>query len=149
MTRLTALQGGGEPVEICAICGVPHYDPVCGILARHLAFLQQLGRSPRTIYERQLAVRRVARRVAPVPLVDVTAPGLAAWRASLRLSPVGTAVYLNHVKMFFDHVVAEGIREDNPAAKLASPRVRPYLPRPISEARLALVLSTASPRVRP
>ncbi len=149
MTRLAVLQGGGERVEICKICGVPHFDPVCRILARHLAFMQQLGRSPRTIYERQLAVRRVARWLAPVPLVDVTGPGLAAWRASLRLSPVGTAVVINHLKQFYAHVVSEGIRDDNPAAKLPSPRVRPYLPRPISAKRLALALETAPPRVRP
>ena len=46
MTKLNLIDGGGEidsgPVDICGVCGVPHYAR-CRILDRHLQYMRLLG----------------------------------------------------------------------------------------------------------
>jgi integrase/recombinase XerC len=151
VTRLTAIRGGGRrrpPPAPGGVCGVPHREE-CRLLGRHLEWLRLRGRAERTIRERRYNILRLGRWLAPVPVVDATAADLAAWRASLRVSPSAAASYIVHAKMFYAWCADEDIIGSSPAARLPSPRTRPGLPRPIPAARLAAALASAPERVRP
>jgi len=149
VTRLTAIQGGGEggTVPGCQVCGIPHGGE-CQVLRRHLDRMRQLGRARGTIRDRRYAILRMARALAPVPVLDATADDLGAWRASLDLTPAAIRVYVTHGKEFYRFLIAEGIRADNPCLGLPVPRHRRYLPRPIASKSLFTAIETAPPRIR-
>jgi integrase/recombinase XerC len=120
--------------------------------------MQMMGRSDVTVYERKRAIIRMGQWLAnpslvkdlpPVSVLDATEDDLKAWRASLRLCAVATRTYVAHGRSFYDWAIAEGIRPDNPAARLPVPGHHRYLPRPVGEKALFLALETAPPRVRP
>src|SRR5258708_33099603 len=149
------------------------------VLAAHLAHLRLLGRSERTVYDRERAVIRLAawlevrysleaRKPCGAPctqnsgagfggssqkppslLLDATPVDLAAWRASLTGGDQAVVVYCAPVAGFYDFAVTRGIRPDNPAAGLPVPSPPRGIPRPVSEEDLAAALACASPRVRP
>ena len=149
------------------------------VLAAHLAHLRLLGRSERTVYDRERAVIRLAawlevrysleaRKPCGAPctqnsgagfggssqkppslLLDATPVDLAAWRASLTVGDQAVVVYCAHVAGFYDFAVTRGIRPDNPAAGLPVPSPPRGMPRPVSEEDLAAALACADERVRP
>jgi len=119
------------------------------VLAAHLAHLRLLGRSERTVYDRERAVIRLAAWLRPVPVLAATAADLGAWRASLTVGDQAVVVYCAHVAGFYDFAVTRGIRPDNPAAGLPVPSPPRGIPRPVSEEDLAAALACASERVRP
>src|SRR5260370_19072564 len=63
------------------------------VLAAHLAHLRLLGRSERTVYDRERAVIRLAACLRSVPVLAATAADLGAWRASLAVCPPPRLVY--------------------------------------------------------
>src|SRR5258708_7449267 len=99
------------------------------VLSAHLAHLRLLGRSERTVYDRERAVIRLAawldryaeKRLTawkggvPRPgireagragaLLPATAADLAAWRASLTVGDQAVVVYCAHVTGFYDFAV--------------------------------------------
>src|SRR5260221_4430332 len=119
------------------------------VLAAPLAHLRLLGRSERTVYDRERAVIRLAAWLRPVPVLAATAADLAAWRASLTVGDQAVVVYCAHVAGFYDFAVTQGIRPDNPAAGLPVPSPPRGVPRPLSEEDLAPALACASEPVRP
>ena len=132
----------------CRICGVPAPDGSCRVLARHEAHLRQLGRSEYgTIEPRRRVLRRCA-AVLPVPLLDADAGMLLGWRAGLTAGGDTIRNYVTHVHELFEWAIGEGIREDNPAARLPVPPRRKRLPRPMPEADLMRALESADPQVR-
>lgn len=150
MTALTLLPGGGETVTSreCGLCGVAHHAP-CRILERHLAHLRMRGfAETTTIHTRKLALARMARAL-PVPVLDADDRQLLAWRAALDITPGSAGVYIAHARMFYAWAVAEGLREDNPAAALPVPKLGRRLPRPVGEDDLMAALESAPERVRP
>ena len=151
MTRLTAIEGGGQrvpPPAPCVVCGVPHREE-CRLLARHLEHLRLRGRTERTCAERRYLVLRLGRWLDPVPVADATEDDLKTWRAALNLSPAAIGSYVAHCREFYRFLVAEGIRPGNPALGLPVPRPPRQLPRPIGESELFLALEAAAPRIRP
>lgn len=150
MPDLHVIGGGGEyaPREPCVICGVVHYAE-CGILRRHLAWMEARGRRPNTVYTRGHVVRRLGAAIAPVPVLEATEGDIEAWRAVIASrTPKSVLAYCSGVREFYAWALSEGLRDGNPAARLVLPRKPTYLPRPISEADLTLALDTAPPRVR-
>jgi site-specific recombinase XerC len=134
------------PAE-CRICGVGH-NRECRTLARYLDSLTAAGRAGKTIYERKRSVIRMAAAVEP-PLVDATARDIQRWRLSLTVTQSAVADYTIAARRFFAWLVDEGLRDDNPAAKLPAPRRPKRLPRPIPEEELFYAIMTAPPRIRP
>ena len=163
-------------VEICTICGVPHRGP-CRLLGRHLRHLELLGRSPLTVYERKRMITRLGawlshspvtntpRRgqnvtpdvtsgcgrpsaLRPVCVADATPEQLYAWRESLRVADATVACYMSSVRGFYAWMAAEGLRDDDPAAKIPVPVTPRRLPRPISEQDLMRALDAAPDRIR-
>lgn len=152
MADLTVIDGGGQAVPDgpCVICGVVcHGDGDCGILARHLAWMEARGRRPNTVYTRGHVIRRLGAAIAPVPVLEATEADIEAWRAGIASrTPKSVLAYCSNIREFYAWSLSEGLRADNPAARLVLPRKPVYLPRPISEDDLMLALDTAPPRVR-
>src|SRR5260221_3862888 len=110
------------------------------VLAAHLAHLRLLGRSERTVYDRERAVIRLAAWLRarkevmpsdPYPgqrvtgagdspsspaLLQATADDLGAWRASLTVCDPAVVVYCAPQAGLYDFTVTRGLRPDNPPA---------------------------------
>src|SRR5258708_2332795 len=84
------------------------------VLAAHLAHLRLLGRSERTVYDRERAVIRLAAWLRPVPVLAATAADLGAWRASLTVGDQAVVVYCAHVAGFYAFAVTPGPTHPNP-----------------------------------
>ena len=95
----------------------------------HLDYLRQCGRSQRTIYQRNRSLILLA-RVLPVPLIEATAQMLAEWRAGLTCGEEAVKHYVGDARQFYAWAIDQGLREDNPAAKLPVPRIGRRLPVP-------------------
>src|SRR5258708_212302 len=119
------------------------------VLAAHLAHLRLLGRSERTVYDRERAVIRLAAWLRPVPVLAATAADLGAWRASLTVGRQAGRLYCAHVAGFYAFAVTRGIIDSNPAGALPVPSPPRGIPRPVSEEDLAAALACADERVRP
>src|SRR5260370_14897718 len=115
------------------------------VLAAHLAHLRLLGRSERTVYDRERAVIRLAAWLRarkevmpsdPYPgqrvtgagdspsspaLLQATADDLGAWRASLTVGDQAVVVYSAHVAGCYVIAFTQGIRPDNADAVLPVP----------------------------
>src|SRR5260221_13588024 len=119
------------------------------VLAAHLAHLRLLGRSERTVYDRERAVIRLAAWLRPVPVLAATAADLGAWRASLTVGDQAVVVYCAHVAGFYAFAVTRGIIDSNPAGALPVPSPPRGIPRPARAEDLAAALACADERVRP
>ena len=118
------------------------------VVAAHLEWMRQQGLAASTIDKR----RRVLARVAVFtggPCWDATAVQLADWRGQLTAGDDAVAADLSQVRSFFGWLRAEGLRDEDPSARLIRPRLARRLPRPIPEDQLLHALASAGPRVRP
>jgi integrase/recombinase XerC len=116
-------------------------------VAAHLTYLTEAGRSPATVYQRRIVLARL-QRALPVPLEDATEAHLAEWRTSLPGGDRTVRCYITNARAYYSWLVARGVRPDNPAANLPTPRQHRMLPRPVSENDLMTALRAAPPRVR-
>ena len=119
------------------------------LVRAHLEYLQQCGRSARTIYQRNRSLVRLAAALA-VPLIEAAATDLAAWRANLTCGEEAVKHYVGDVRQFYRWAIEHGhYAGDNPAARLPVPRVGRRLPRPMADDRLFAVVELADDRIRP
>ena len=103
-------------------------------------------RAPRTVaaYRRDLAELAAFLGRAPT---SATADEVQAWLADLRargLSPSSIARKVAAARTFFRHLVLLGVRRDNPAAEVASPRRRIRLPRSLTQAEVVRLIEAAN-----
>ncbi len=120
------------------------------VLAAHAAHLRLLGRSPRTIYDRERAVIRLAKWLPTgCQVLDATAADLANWRAGLAVSDRAVVGYCGHVREFYAWAITQGLIAVNPAEGLPLPSLPRGIPRPVSEEDLEAALAAADARVRP
>jgi integrase/recombinase XerC len=139
--KATLVAGGtGQPWTPRAI----RLEPVA---ERHLRHLEQRGLSENTVYGRRRFLVRLTASL-PVPPAEATAAHLARWRDRLDVAPDTTGRYVSHARAFYAWLADQGIRADNPAAKLPAPRRRKRLPRPIGEQDLFDALDAAPARIR-
>jgi integrase len=119
------------------------------VLREHLRWMQLLGRSEATVYARSRALQRLAAAIRPVRLVYAGVAELHAWRAGLAVCDQTVQSYVSHARDFYDWMIEQDIRADNPADKLPVPPRPKMLPRPIGADDLAYALATAPRRIRP
>ena len=103
------------------------------------------GRSSNTIaaYRRDLLRYLAALAKADVSVVDVTVAGVIEHIADLRstgLAAASVARSLAAIRQFHRFCVDEGIRVDDPATLVETPRVPAGLPKPLSEAEVGRLL---------
>ncbi len=118
------------------------------LVLRHLRHLEMQGYADKTIYGRHRALIRMAAALNG-PLAGASEDDLMAWRMRLQVSPGAVLAYVAHAREFYAWLVAEGVREDNPAARLPVPKIARGHARPISEEDLTTALACARPRIRP
>lgn len=119
-------------------------------LARHMEWCVQKTLSPNTIYNRRRYLLRLSEYLGH-DCDDATEPELEQWYVQLtaRVTPAHRAVYLSNVNAYYEWLVRERLRDDNPALRLMRPRLNRRLPRPIPTADLAEAIDLADERVRP
>ena len=120
------------------------------VIARHSQRIDAEGKSGRTIYDRQLTLRRLARALGR-PLLEATPDDLYKWRRSLspRLADATVACYASNVISFYRWAVKEKLIAENPAEDLPVPPMPRRQPHPISEADLRRAIDTPADPRRP
>lgn len=117
-------------------------------IAAHLESMQLRGLSAVTVYERERALARMT-AILGMPLIDATESDLLAWRRSLQHLTAGTiSQYVAHARQFYAWARSAGLRGDDPAASLPSPKLGYMIPRPISEEDLMTAVDSAPRRIR-
>ena len=103
------------------------------------------GRAPRTVRVRRMHMQYRADFFGRDP-VDVTAFELEDWQDSVPLEQLRfkTAV----IRPYYDYLHKRGIRPDNPAALLVTPKAKRGIPRPIAFDALERAMRTAPPRLQ-
>jgi len=136
----------------------PWEDPDLGADLAHVGtFVCQLGADhdrPRTSEARWKWLRRLTREIGAPPH-EASGEQIKAWwfgagtrkAGGGKRAPATRAAGRAHLVAFLDWCVEEGLRPDNPAAKLPSVRITRRDPRPADRAEVDRVLATArSPR---
>jgi integrase/recombinase XerD len=104
-------------------------------------------RSPRTVdaYRRDLA--DLAVHLSDTPAAAATRAELDGWVANLRARGMAPATITRRIaaaRAFFRHLVLLGLREDNPAADVETPRRGRRLPRTLSPADVLRLIEAAN-----
>lgn len=121
-------------------------DPM---IERHLAHCQLRRLRPSTIHARRRLLDELARDL-DTPLLSATGEQLLGWQLERpHLAAQSVVTYRNHAKAFYLWAVTQGLRADNPAEQMVSPKLAHTLPNPIDEDDLELaILCAVSDRLR-
>ena len=99
------------------------------------------GHSERTINARHGTIRRLAHEHDPLTVAD---DDLMGWMAALELSRSSKATYRSHLRAWFGWLVESGRRDDDPSARLPTPKAPRGLPRPVSPADVTAILEACA-----
>lgn len=121
------------------------------VIYRYLDWLYQraIGAGTREVYRGNL--NRTAywlHSKRGVTLLEAGQPELQAWRAQLCQADRTVALYVTTVKAFYQWAYRSELIPRDPAWSLPSPRIRPGIPRPVREQRLAVMLDLAVGMIR-
>ena len=122
-----------------------YYGSDVSYLDEHCRWMIRAGRAPRTVRVRRMQMQYLADYLGRDP-VDVTQFELEEWQDSLPLEQLRfkTAV----IRPYYDYLHKRGIRPDNPAALLVTPKAKRGVPRPIAFEALERAIRTAPPRLQ-
>lgn len=117
------------------------------VIVKHIAHLRRGGATPATIRHRRDNLKRLARQLDK-PLLEASGEDLNDWQDMLyrRVDVVSVHVYTSHTRAFFRWAYEDAeLLEENPARRLALPKLRKRQSQPIPEGELAFALSAAAP----
>jgi integrase/recombinase XerC len=121
------------------------------IIDLYVTSMRRRNLSPATLEVRDRFLRQFLREMR-CGFAKVTREKIETWLDSGRKGPaIGPRARrwrLSTLDVFYTWAVDEGLLAENPAGKIAKPRVAMSLPRPISDADLRLALEHADPRMR-
>jgi len=126
-----------------AVVSLP--DPV---LSEHVEWMRHHRLSEETVRLRTVVLGLLGHACCR-PLLACTAEDILRWERSLDVGDSSRATYVAQVHAFYSWAIAGRKLECNPSADLVPPRLPRRQPRPISEADLAIALTTAPARVAP
>jgi len=112
--------------------GVSHLD-------EHCRWMMRAGRAPRTIKMRRMHLQYLAEYLGRDP-VDATPSELEAWQDNMPVDQLRFKTAM--IRPYFDYLHKRGIRPDNPAALLVTPRAKRGIPRPIAFEALERAIRT-------
>lgn len=127
------------------------------LLERHLAWCDQRNLRPTYITTRRRMLCLIERELG-ARIEIASESDLRDWFESLsvrdehgkpRAQPATRAAYLSHASAFYEWLVLERVRDDNPTRRLSRPRLQRLLPRPIADDDLTRAISGAPDDVRP
>lgn len=119
------------------------------VTGQYLEWLKLSGYSDDTIRTRRALLRRLERELGRPP-ERASAAELLAWRKMIggRVSSRTVIRYVSNAAVFYDWLVRQEIRADNPAGRIPVPRSGRLLPRPVGEQDLARAIALAHQPVR-
>lgn len=122
-----------------------YYGADVSHLDEHCRWMVRAGRAPRTVRVRRMHMQYLADYFGRDP-VDVTQFELEDWQDSLPLEQLRwkTAV----IRPYYDYLHKRGIRPDNPAALLVTPKAKRGVPRPIVFEVMERAIRTAPTRIQ-
>ncbi|RIU26774.1 tyrosine-type recombinase/integrase [Mycobacteroides abscessus] len=147
-TALRLVRGDERPKRPKSTSLIPgaYYGAGVSHLDEHCRWMMRAGRAPRTIKLRRMHMQYLAEYLGRDP-VDATQVELEGWQDSLRLEQLRYATAM--IRPYFAYLQARGLRVDNPAALLVTPKAKRRLPRPIAFEVLERAIRDApSPRIR-
>lgn len=118
-------------------------------LLQHLTWMRLCNRSDRTLFHRRRAVVLLGEHLAH-DAATASYQELLEWQTHLlkvSINKVGHQTAM--IRPYFAWLLNSGLRSDNPAGLLPTPRRRPGLPRPIPESSLASAIADAPARLLP
>lgn len=118
------------------------------VLSDFRVYQQRRNLSEGTIYKRTLCLRALARWVEPEPITSATRADIEALLDSRKICARSRAHWISHLHAFFVWAASEGLVSSDPTAKIARPRLRRLLPRPISDDDLTRAIAAADGRMR-
>ncbi len=118
-------------------------------IEEHVAHLRRLGRQPGSVYQRQRALDRLARHIAPTPILEVTLDQLRDFTSRPSTGRSATAHEVSHFRMFFRWAILEELVDHDPTLRLERPKVPKGGPRPMPDEEVEYALAFAPERVRP
>lgn len=106
---------------------------------------QQLRRGilPSSVDRRELDLKKFLRWLAPSTLIDAQPSDVEAFILCRNWNERTTYAFLSHLHAFYVWAMAMDLVDADPTVKILRPRVRPGLPRPVSDDELAYILSQA------
>lgn len=123
-----------------------YYGANVSHLDQHCRWMIRAGRAPRTVKVRRMHMQYLADHLRRDP-VDATMAELEDWQDSVPLGQMRYKVAM--IRPYFDWLHKRGLRPDNPAALLVTPRAKRGLPRPIAFDALERAMRTApTPRLQ-
>lgn len=119
-----------------------------GPITQHRRWLEVRGLRDATVYNRTLALHRLQRWAGETRLLNLTEDQLRDWQEqrSRELTPGARRGELSHAREFYRWALREGLRADDPTARLPLPRAPRRLPRPMTEEDFAVALAAADSR---
>lgn len=106
------------------------------------------GLSQRTIWERDKVLNLLELWAVGIPLLALNREQIERWLDTRRLSPRSRSSYLSTLHCFYAWAVDEGLRPDDPTARIRRPKLPRLIPRPISDDDLRHALAVAPPRMK-
>ena len=122
-----------------------YYGSNVSHLDEHCRWMMRAGRAPRTVKVRRMHMQYLEDHFSRDP-VDVTQFELEDWQDSLPLEQLRFKTAI--IRPYYDYLHKRGIRPDNPAALLVTPRAKRGLPRPIAFDVMERAIRTAQPRLQ-
>lgn len=117
-------------------------------LETHFNRLLLAGKRDQTIRTKRRMFGLLAEQLDPKSLEQADRYDLEAFLARPHLKAATRKAYRSHIRAYYQWLVEEGIRADDPSYRLPSIRVPKGLPRPIPTDELATALRAAPPRMR-
>lgn len=123
-----------------------YYGTSVSHLDEHCRWMIRAGRADRTIKLRRMHLQYLADYLGRDP-VDATQDDLEAWQDSVSVERLRFRTAM--IRPYYDYLHKRGLRPDNPAALLVTPRAKRGIPRPIAFDALERAIRTApNPRIR-
>jgi integrase/recombinase XerC len=129
------------PLEVAKLKG--------GVISEFVRSMRRRGLAAGTIRRRWDVLCSFSAWLEPRPLLDATRADVEAYVDGRRChsgGPIGSRTrygYISHLHCFYEWAMAEELTEHDPTGVIPRPKLRQLLPRPISEADLAVALGHA------
>lgn len=120
-----------------------------GIVRQYTRSLDRRGLAKGTIDRRRLVLERFSEWLEPRPLIAASTADVETFLDQRRrLSSRTRYGWISHLHCFYEWAIIEELTDTDPTGRIDRPKLRQLLPRPISEADLAMAIEAADRTMR-